>query len=315
MRHQIPDGNLPAVLGHENAGMVVALGEGVDEFFIGERVAAEPLHACLSQGRSIPCPACQAGQYHLCSQLGHVGIPARLRLPGGFGPYSLYHKSTLFHLPDNVSFEEAAILDVMACGVHALRLGQPTPGQTVVVLGCGVIGLSMIQCLRVAGVTDIVAVSSYSFQAEAARQLGAKEVVCVDQNTNPADQVLHISSDVDQAYECVGGNKDTLQQGIDICRPGGKVVSLGFFSGIRPINLNTLFLKEVSIQPSDGYSTWGMRREFDMALQLLSKRQVLHTPLITHCYPRSEAIDAIDVAFHKSSNRSIKVVLTSNPTA
>jgi (R,R)-butanediol dehydrogenase/meso-butanediol dehydrogenase/diacetyl reductase len=84
LRHQIPDENLPAVMGHENAGLVVEIGEGVQGFAIGDRVVGEPLHACYAQGINL-CPACQAGQYHLCANLGHVGIPARLRLPGGLG--------------------------------------------------------------------------------------------------------------------------------------------------------------------------------------------------------------------------------------
>jgi threonine dehydrogenase-like Zn-dependent dehydrogenase len=309
MRHQIPESNLPAVLGHENAGTVVEVGDGVEGFAVGDRVALEPLHPCRTQGVPL-CPACQVGQYHLCENLGFVGIPNRLCLPGGYGQYSAYHHSTLFHLPESISFEDAAIIDVLACGVHALRMGQATPGHTAVVLGCGAIGLDMLQCLRAVGVRDLVAVARYPFQARVAQQLGATHVVCLADEPDPVSAVLRLTGGVDRVYECVGGASDTVQQAVSMCRPGGRIIVLGFFSGIRPIDLSTVFLKELCIHASDAYSTWGTRREFDMALQLLANNQVDHTPLITHRFRRADWAAALDVAFHKSEHQSIKVVLS-----
>ena len=84
-RHLIPDENLPAVLGHENAGIVEAVGAGVVKLKPGDRVAAEPLHGCYEMGRTPPCAACQVGQYQLCKRLTHVGIPIVTMLPGGYG--------------------------------------------------------------------------------------------------------------------------------------------------------------------------------------------------------------------------------------
>ena len=93
-RHLIPDRNLPAVLGHENAGIVEKLGEGVGGLEVGDRVAAEPLLGCRELGRTPVCAPCQIGQYHLCTRgLTHVGIPLVEMLPGGYGQYSLFHAS------------------------------------------------------------------------------------------------------------------------------------------------------------------------------------------------------------------------------
>jgi threonine dehydrogenase-like Zn-dependent dehydrogenase len=309
MRHQVPDANLPAVLGHENAGVVVEVGPGVEGWAVGDRVAAEPLHPCATQNLG-PCPACQAGQYHLCAHLGHVGIPANLRLPGGFGPYSPVHAGCLFRLPDHVSLEDAAILDVLACCVHALRLGDPNPGQVALVLGCGAIGLDMLQTLRAVGVTDVLAVARYPFQAALARQMGAAEVVCLEDQPDAVSAIRHLAGRVDQVYECVGGSADTVQQAVDICRPGGRIIVLGFFNAIRPVNLCTFFLKELDIQAADGYSMWGERREFGMALELLARGQVDHRALVTHRYPRDEWATALAVAFDKRRHQSTKVVLT-----
>jgi len=314
MRHQVPDDNLPAVLGHENAGVVVQVGERVKNFEPGDRVAAEPLHACYEQGLPL-CPACLAGQYQICNNLGHVGIAARLRLPGGYGPYSIYHQSKLFHLPDSVSFEEAAIIDVLACGVHALRMSGASPGDVAVVQGCGAIGLDMLQCLHAAGVRDTVAVARYPFQAAAARALGAAEVICLAEQPDAPSALKQVAGLADRVYECVGGEADTVQQAIDLCRPGGAVMMLGFFTGVRPVNLSTVFLKELRIQAADGYSTWDKRREFDIALQLLVNEQVDHASLLTHRFQRQDWQEALAVAFHKGEHECIKVVFTDDSVA
>lgn len=309
MRHQIPDANLPAVLGHENAGVVVEVGTEVRGIAVGDRVVGEPLHPCRTQGRPL-CPACQIGQYHRCQNLGHVGIPARLRLPGGYGDYSAYHHTALFPLPDSLSFEEGALLDVLACGVHALHVAQPHPGQRVIVLGCGAIGLDMLQCLLAVGVRDVVAVARHEFQAEIAGSLGAGTVICTGSASDSSAVIDGLRDSADQVYECVGGTADTLQQAVDMCRAGGQVIMLGFFSGMGRVNLSTVFLKELSILAADGYSMWGERREFDIALQMLASGQVRHRPLITHTYGRKSWATALNVAFHKRDHRCVKVILT-----
>jgi threonine dehydrogenase-like Zn-dependent dehydrogenase len=309
MRHQVPERNLPAVLGHENAGEIVQLGAGVSGWQAGDRVALEPLHPCRTLGVDL-CPACIAGQYHLCQHLSFVGIPANRLLTGGYGEFSIYHASCLFPLPDHVTFEEAALLDVLACGVHAVHVGQPTPGDTVVVLGCGPIGLCALQTLRAAGVRNLVAVAKHPFQAEAARAPGAGAVVCLAETPDGVAEVKRLIGAADQVYECVGGAADTVQQGLDLCRRGGKVIVEGFFTAAKPVNLEKLFLDELSILAADGYSTWGQQREFAIALALLANRQVDLAGLVTHRFPRPAWQEALGVAFDRGTSHGLKVVFT-----
>lgn len=309
LRHQILDENLPAVMGHENAGIVMEIGQGVEGFSIGDRVVGEPLHACYAQGIKL-CPACETGQYHQCDHLGHVGIPARLRLPGGFGEYSLYHQSSLFKIPDHVSFEEASVLDVTACGVHAFHLSQVKPGDRVAVFGMGAIGLCVVQCLRAAGVTEIIGITPFEYQVSIARQLGVSEVISYKLGEDPTPQILKVAGGVDFVFEAVGGTADTMQQAIDICKNGAKIIMLGFFEGERPVNLHKVFLKELSILASDGYSTWGKTREFGLALQMLARKQISHQKMITHIYDKStQWKEGFEAAFKKQQYQSIKVVL------
>lgn len=307
-RDQIPDKNFPAVLGHENAGVVVRAGDGVTGFLPGDRVAIEPLHGCTVFGGD--CPMCRAGQYHLClSGVAHVGLPFVRMLPGGYGDFSIAHQSRLFPLPGSVSFEEASLLDILAVGVHAVNRGQPSLGDTIVVIGCGIIGLDLIQCLRLKG-ASIIAIARYPFQAEAASRLGAAHTLLLDGRLDPVKEVLSLTNKIgaDQVYECVGGQGDTLNQAVAVCRMGGSVVMIGEFYGLRPTNLFDMMMKEVPIITSNAYSTFRTEREFQVALDLLGDKKVDHCSLITHRFDPKNFLEAIEKSLAKKMNHTIKAV-------
>jgi threonine dehydrogenase-like Zn-dependent dehydrogenase len=307
-RQEIPDRNLPAVLGHENAGVVVETGAGVTRLRPGDRVAVEPLHGCTEFGAS--CPMCLAGKYNLCmSGVAHVGLPFVRTLPGGFGDYSIVHQSHLYTLPDSVTFEEASLVDILAVGVHAVNIGQPSFGDTVVVIGCGVIGLDLIQCLRLAG-ANIIAIARHKFQAEAARRLGAHFLLILDHSFDPVAEVMELTrgKGADQVYECVGGEGNTLNQAIAMCRMGGKVIMIGEFYGLRPTNLFSMMMKEIPILTSNAYSTFGTVREFEVALQLLAEKKVEHACLITHRFEPENYMEALETSYSKKESLSIKSI-------
>ncbi len=307
-RDQIPDKNLPAVLGHENAGVIAQIGEGVTKFEVGERVAVEPLHGCSLFGGD--CPMCRSGQYHLClNGVAHVGLPFVRMLPGGYGEFSIVHQSRVFPLPDSVSFEEASLLDILAVGVHAVNRGQPSLGDTVVVIGCGVIGLDLIQCLHLRGVS-VIAIARYPFQAEAASRLGAVHTLILDDSKDPVKEIFSLTNQIgaDQVYECVGGQGETLNQAVAICRMGGSVVMIGEFYGLRPTNLFDMMMKEVPIITSNAYSTFRSAREFQVSLDLLRNGKVDHSSLITHRFDPQDYREAMETSLAKNSNHTIKAI-------
>lgn len=307
-RHIVPDHNLPAVLGHENAGVVVEVGEGVTGFKPGDRVAVEPLHDCYALGLD-PCPYCRTGRYHLCPNLSWFGIPIRSYMPGGYGQFSIAHHTRLFKVPDNVSLEHAALLDILAVCVHAVKIAKPSMGDTAVVLGCGVIGLDQIQCCRAEGVDNIIAVARYDFQADVAKQFGAKEVISMESGVDPVKEVLRLTggAGVDQVYECVGGDTDAIDESIQMCRPGGNVIMIGVFSGRRPIDLLSMLLKEVNVLASNSYSNAGYTREYQIGMDLMANGRVNHEPFVTHRYAIEDFREAIDVAIHKRQNKCLRV--------
>ncbi len=304
----VPSANLPAVLGHENAGLVVEVGPGVTSVKPGNRVAVEPLHGCIQFGES--CPMCRVGQYQLCLKgLAHVGVPRVRMLPGGYGEYSIVHETRLFPMPEGMSFAEAAMLDVLAVGVHALRIGHPMVGDSAAVLGCGVIGLDMIQCLRAAGVTKTLAVAKYDFQAEAARRVGATAAVVVGEGADLAEAARSLvgGPGVDQVYECVGGATDGVNTAMTMCRPGGKIIVLGGFTARPAIDMAGLNRKELALLASNSYSTApDGKREYAIAMELLRTGHVDHRALATHTFAPERYREAIDGAIGKGQAKLIK---------
>jgi L-iditol 2-dehydrogenase len=307
-RGVVPPANLPAVLGHENAGVVVEVGPGVTSVKPGDRVAVEPLHGCIEFGGS--CPMCRVGQYQLClTGLTHVGIPRVRMLPGGYGDYSVAHETRLFPIPNGVGFVEAALLDILAVGVHAVNIGRPRVGDSVVVLGCGVIGLDVIQCLRVAGVSTIIAIAKYEFQAAAAQRLGASETIVIEAGRDLADAVRPLvrGAGAEQVYECVGGATDGVNLAVLMCRPGGTIVVVGAFTGRPPLDLGTLQRKEIALLMSNSYSTApNGTREYEIAMDLLRNGRVDHASLATHTFAPQQYREAIDQAIGKGTANLIK---------
>lgn len=276
-RYMVPDNNLPAILGHENAGIVVEVGEGVKRVKPGDRVAVEPIHGCIEFGGS--CRMCRIGKYQLCkSGLTIVGIPFSKIIHGGFGEYSQVHQTKLFPIPDHLSFEEAAMLDILGCGIYASGIGNPGLGKSAVVVGCGVIGLDLIQCLKAKGLTDIIAVTKFEFQGDCAKRMGASDVILIGKGIDPVKEVMRITGGggVDMAYECVGGHTDTVDECVAMCGFNGNVVVLGGASTPRPIDIQILLRKEATILTSNCYSTAGSRREFEIGLKLLAEGRVDH---------------------------------------
>jgi L-iditol 2-dehydrogenase len=311
-RELIRDDKLPFPFGHESAGVVVEVGEGVDGIRVGDRVIGEPVHACPELGIEPPCPACETGRYEICVNHSTVGIPFGEGLTGGYGRYAAFHQSRIFHLPDKLTVQEAINAEPLACAVHGVDAGQPALGDTVAVVGAGVIGLETIQCLCAAGAARIMAVAKYPFQAEAARRVGATDVICLEDASDPVAAVREISGSwgPDQVYECVGGESDALQQSIDMCCRGGTVILMGVFSGVRPLNLLTWLVKEVTIIPVNAYSRTGYHRHFETSLDMLASGRVQAKPLVTHVFDIEDWKMGLEAAYDKRTSHMIKGVFT-----
>ncbi len=229
----------PIVLGHECAGDIVAIGEGVAGFNIGDRVALEPGRTC---GK---CEYCKTGRYNLCPDVVFMATPPH---DGAFTEYVAYPADMAFKLPQGVSTLEGALIEPLAVGFHAANQGNAQIGQTAVIIGSGCIGLVTLLALRAQGITRVFVADMIPKRLEKAKELGAAEVFKVDE-VNLKDAVMEKTAGlgVDLVIETAGNNKAT-QQTVELVKRGGKIVLVGMApEAVIPYDLGQLISKEASI--------------------------------------------------------------------
>ncbi|MCH5186022.1 MAG: galactitol-1-phosphate 5-dehydrogenase [Oscillospiraceae bacterium] len=208
----------PLIPGHEFSGIVVDAGRNttVRE---GKRVGVFPLIPC---GECMPC---KKKLYEMCRSYGYLGS----RKDGGFAEYAAVPEKNLIELPDNVIYEEAAMLEPMSVAVHSVRRTAVRKENSVVVCGLGTIGLMVIMILRMMGIENIYAVGNKDFQKKRAERLGISGKFYCDAGRGGADEQLADKlggNGADVFFECVGKN-EVLNMAVNNTAPGGKIMLVG----------------------------------------------------------------------------------------
>jgi len=291
----------PAIQGHEFGGIIAEVGKDVTNFKVGDRVVVDPIISCHS------CPACLTGHLNACRMLKLLGVD----LDGGYGQYVAAPASHLFHLPDSVPMKFAPMVEMYGLGCHILTRGRVQPGETVVILGAGKLGLSVLDvlCHRANAATTIVT-DVQPFRLETARKLGADYAINVEQE-DPVARVMEITrgEGVDCVIECVGhfheipGRDAPLQQAAQMIRTAGRIVTCGLGEQLSAVHFKTLVIKEAEIIASR--VTLG---EFPRALRLMAKGLVHPELQVTHEMPLRE-ISAAFAQVDREDPRTIKIVL------
>lgn len=218
--------SFPLIPGHEFSGIVVKSGDAVDSGWQGQRVGIFPLIPCKA------CMPCQKKLYEMCRNYSYLGS----RRDGGFAEYAAVPAENLIRLPDNVTFEEASMLEPMAVAVHAMRRVAPKFTDTVAVCGLGTIGLLLLMFLREAGFQNILTIGNKEFQKEMVLKLGLSEDSYCDSRGQDAGKWLMertSGAGADVFFECVGKN-ETLTMAVGHTAPAGKVMLVGNpFSGMH----------------------------------------------------------------------------------
>jgi S-(hydroxymethyl)glutathione dehydrogenase/alcohol dehydrogenase len=232
----------PAVLGHEPAGIVEAVGPGVQHVKPGD-----PVIGCLSAFCG-SCFYCLSGQPNLCGGAATARAPdAKPRLSKGgerlnqfahlsaFAELMLVHENALVKIRPEMPLDRAALI---GCGVTtglgaALRTAQVRPGDTAVVIGCGGVGLAVVQGCRIAGASRILAVDTVPWKLDLARELGATDAVDASQGDPVAQALARLGGGADFAFECIG-TKATSAQALAAVRKGGTCVLVG----VVPVGTN-----------------------------------------------------------------------------
>ncbi|MEK8126608.1 NAD(P)-dependent alcohol dehydrogenase [Paenibacillus filicis] len=285
----------PIVLGHELAGTVVSVGGGVTNVQVGDRVAVEPGVTC---GR---CEYCKSGRYNLCPDVVFMATPP---VDGAWAEFVAVRSDFLYKLPDEMSFEEGALLEPLSVGFHAMRRANIKPEHTVLVTGLGPIGLLAMEAAKLFGVNELYGSDVVAFRRELAEEMGATGVVDPSQGPMEA-QLSHLQGFMgfDVLIE-TSGNARAISDSIRLVKRGGTIVFIGL-PAAETIPLDVAHLVDSEL---DIYGVFRYANTYSAAIQALSKGKQDIRRVITHKFPLHAIKDAIETArTHKDT--SIKIMI------
>jgi threonine dehydrogenase-like Zn-dependent dehydrogenase len=327
--------SFPQVLGHEVVGTIERIGPAVTTRRVGERVVLNPWLSCGPRGIDPPCPACADGQYSICRNFHRGRLPPGIHTgnsanaTGGFAPLVPAHESMCIPIPDGVSDEQAVLADPFSVSFHGILKRPPTPGSTVLVYGCGTLGLLAIAILRALHPTvRVLAVARFPHQAALARTLGAARVI----EHHPTDGVVRAVADVlgaetvkpwfgspwlygdgvEVIYDTVG-DAETLEVGVRVVAPRGAIVVTGVEIP-RRFEWTPLYFKEVHLIGSNAFGVEefeGRRRHaMEIYLDLVRAGRFDGTAILTHRFPLARWQEALLACGDQGRSGAVKVLFT-----
>ena len=295
-----PRVQFPQVVGHEIAGEVVAVGEGVTKFWVGERVAI---------GADVPCGACfwcQNGMGTNCAVNYAIGY----QFPGGFAEYILLNALTVIQgavheIPDNLSFDEASLAEPLACAINGLEMSELQVGDTLLIIGVGPIGCMMIEMGRFMGATNVIVVQRSPKRLEMAKRFGADHYFLAG-DPDLEKRVLEATEGEGADVVMVTcASPEAQEMSLRLARHRARI---NFFGGLpkdaRNISIpsNLIHYKECMVLGTHG----SLPRHHKKALKVMAKGMVHPSWYITHRFPLEEIHQAFRVA---ESHEGLKVVV------
>ena len=316
-------------LGHEVVGEVVEIGAGVTHVGLGQRVIMDAQGAnCLNQEIDPPCPQCSRGNIALCenASAGKGGSSAG----GGWSDSYTTHETSIYLVPDALSDDQAVMAEPLSVGMRAALRRTPEPGQHVLVLGSGTIGLCTIQALRALSPgCHITCVARHTFQAEKARSLGTDEVLSGKDLYASTAEITGarlytgmlgnrmLLGGFDVIYDCVGAAR-TLKDSLRCVKAGGTVVLVGINLKPLKLDLTPVWSQEVQLvgNVAHGHDAWQGKwwHDYDLVMDFMHAGKLTADGFITHRFSLARWREAARTAMDKRTG-SIKVVIDHRMTA
>lgn len=261
----------PLIMGHEAAGSVERIGSAVEGIEPGARVTFNPMLSCGE------CDYCRRDETNLCNSRKVLGVSCEeFKRDGAFAEFVAVPARNLYTVPDDVSFDHAAMTEPTTVAVHAVRRTPIKGGEIAVVVGTGMIGLLTVQALKVAGCGKVVAIDLAEEKLQLARELGA-DVALNPKNDNVLDAVNDLTggNGADIAMEVVGATT-TVKTSVDVVRRGGYITFVGNLAPTVELPMQAVVTRELTIFGSCASNT-----EFPDSLNLLSEGRIKVEPFIT----------------------------------
>jgi L-idonate 5-dehydrogenase len=286
----------PMILGHEVAGTVKNLGEGVSGLAAGDRVAISPSRPCNA------CDYCLRGQQNQCLNMRFYGSAMPMpHIQGAFQQRLIVEMWQCHRIADGVSVNEAAFAEPFAVTLHAVARAGSLLGKRVLVSGCGPIGALCVMAARAHGAREIVATDLLDAVLEKAAAIGADRIINVASRPEQLGAYSANKGYFDVHFEASGSER-AVRAGLEVLRPRGTLVQLGL-GGDASIPQNVVVAKEIELR-----GTFRFHEEFALAVELINRRAVNVKLLLTGIFGVDEARQAFDTAGDRS--RSMKVQLS-----
>jgi L-iditol 2-dehydrogenase len=288
----------PLVMGHEAAGEVAKVGANVKDLRPGDRVTFDSTIYCGQ------CYHCARGEVNLCEDRQVLGVsPGEYRRHGAFAEYVVVPRRIVYRLPENLSYEQAALIEAVSVAVHAVNLTPIVLGDTAVVVGSGMIGVLAVQAARAAGCARVIAIDLDEGRLQLAKQLGATEIIA----TKSGDPVAAVRELTDGhgaavAIECVGAT-DPIRTAIACVRKGGAVTLVGNLAPNVELPLQSVVTRQIRVQGS--CASCG---EYPASIELMSRGAIRVDPLISAVAPLTEGPSWFDRLYRHEPNL-MKVIL------
>jgi threonine dehydrogenase-like Zn-dependent dehydrogenase len=250
----------PLVMGHEFAGTVTEVGEGVSEALVGRVVAVNPLS---SDGT---CRLCRAGYTNLCPNRKLIGIHS----PGGFAEYVLAPQENVYPLPEGVGARTGALAEPLANGVHGVRLGLANHSvEHAVVIGAGTIGLMCIQAAVLDGIPGVSVVETHEARRDQALMLGAHAAYASGEETRAALEEPTEGLGADLVIDAVGAEATRRMAIQELLRPGGRVVFVGLHEDDTTLGFHGVVRGQLDLQGSYAFTA----EDYSQAVEWLVEGQ------------------------------------------
>lgn len=284
----------PLVLGHEISGTIEAVGPGVDGGRVGQNVLLPAVLACGA------CEACRRGRANICERSVMLGN----NVDGGYAEYITAPAADAHPLPDEIPLVEAAIIaDALTTPYHAVvHRGRVQPGERVVVVGCGGVGLNLVQVAAAVG-ARVIAVDVAPSKLEWATRLGAEATIDASKTERVDREARSLTGGgADIAFEAVGCAR-TQEQAMNSLRTGGRLVLVGYSPEMMPLNAGRVMFRELEIVGSLGCRPVDYPRVIDLA----RRGRLRVRELVSHRFPLESILDAFDAL---RSGAVIRAVVT-----
>lgn len=293
----------PHTGGHELAGVVASIGEGVTRVRVGDRVGVEPIHL-IGCGK---CRWCLQGHTEICPSRGTFrGVRSR---SVGFAEFDVAPEKNCYLLPDDFSMEVAGVLDPYACAVHAIHRIPPSATQSVAVVGTGAIGVSCAEAFRAAGAKQVILVGRRDEMLEKVRF--AADHVVNSTKVDPVEAVRNLTDGdgADIVIEAVGGQANTWESDLDMCAPGATLGLIATFTNPPRLDGFKANQKQLDIKWINSYGIWQGIPEYKVTMDMVQAGKLQPQRIITHPFPLTEIKDGFEAAFDKAGSGAIKVII------